>query len=216
MQTNVIMSKLSSMLSWVTKLAYLNGLWLLFSLAGFVFIGFFPATVTMMAICRKWLNGEEDIPLFRTFSQGFKTELVKANLLGWFFTAIGIVLYLNFLVLQANMNSVNIVFISAFYLFVFLFILALTHVIPMYVHYHMSLLTCIKNAFIVGLVNMHISLAIIVSQSAIYYLLFSYPAGALFFLGSVLSMIQMWLALRSFKKIDNKMNNTNQFEQATI
>jgi uncharacterized membrane protein YesL len=204
MQTNAIMSRLNLVLTWVTKLAYLNGLWIFFSLIGFIVIGFFPATVAMMAICRKWLNNEEDIPLFRTFLKVFKSELVSANILGWIFASIGILLYINFLILQANTGSLNIILISAFFLFTFFYIITLTHALPLYVHYHVTFLTCIKNAFIMALVNIHISIAILISQSAFYYLMFSYPAGALFFLGSVLSIIQMWLALRSFNRIDQK------------
>jgi uncharacterized membrane protein YesL len=34
--------------------------------------------------------------------------------------------------------------------------------------------------------------------------MFSYPASTVFFLGSILSMIQMWLAIRSFNRIDQK------------
>ncbi|WP_157800956.1 YesL family protein [Bacillus solitudinis] len=203
MQTNGLMSKLNSILSWVTKMAYLNGLWLLFSIIGFVVIGFFPATVAMMTICRKWLNGESEFKLFPTFLSIYKAELLSANLLGWMFSSIGIVLYFNYLVLQAS-PDVNIVMVAAFYVIVFLYVLTSTHFLPIYVHYHVSLFTCLKNAFIMGLVNVHISIAIVISQSAFYYLMFTYPAGALFFLGSVLSIIQMWLAFRSFNRIEKK------------
>jgi uncharacterized membrane protein YesL len=201
---NQLINKLNSLFSWVTKLAYVNGLWMLFSLVGFIVVGFFPATVAMMTICRKWLNGESEIPIFKTFVKTYKSALISSNLLGWILAGVGVLLYINFLVLQANTGQINIVTISAFYLFLFFFLITVSHALPVFVYYRVSLLSCIRNAFIMGLLNMHLSIAIIISQSAFFYLMFSYPSTAVFFLGSILSVIQMWLALRSFKRFDKK------------
>jgi uncharacterized membrane protein YesL len=204
MHQNGFISKINSLFSWITKLAYVNLLWIIFSILGFIIVGFFPATVAMMNICRKWLSGDCDLPIYQTFMKTYKSELLRSNLLGGALAGIGLLLYMNFLVLQAKPSGASIVFISAFYLFVFFYIITVTHVLPIFVHYQVSFLTCIRNAFIMGLLNMHISLAIVISQSAFFYLMFSYPASTVFFLGSILSMIQMWLAIRSFKRIDQK------------
>ncbi len=52
---------------WVTKFAYLNLLWIAFSLLGLGLFGLFPATAAMFAVVRKWINGEKDIPVFHVF-----------------------------------------------------------------------------------------------------------------------------------------------------
>jgi uncharacterized membrane protein YesL len=99
----------------VTKLAYVNGLWMLFSLVGFIVVGFFPATVAMMTICRMWLNGESEIPIFKTFVKTYKSALISSNLLGWILAGVGVLLYINFLVLQANTGQINIVTVSVLF-----------------------------------------------------------------------------------------------------
>lgn len=212
MEGNLFINKINSLFSWITKLAYLNALWLLFSLIGFIVIGFFPATVAMLEICRKWLNGERDIPLFKTFRNSYKSAFLPSNMIGWIFTAVGILLYLNFLVLQANTGQINFFAVSAFYLFLFFYLVTASHVLPVYVHYRVPVISCIRNAFIIGLVNMHFSLAILISQSAFVYLMFSYPSSAVFFLGSILSVIQMWIVIRSFRRIDRKVTKEKSVE----
>src|SRR5699024_6009992 len=41
--------------TWVFNVAYLNLLWILFSIIGLVFFGLFPVTAAMFAIVRKWV-----------------------------------------------------------------------------------------------------------------------------------------------------------------
>ncbi|WP_421102885.1 DUF624 domain-containing protein [Sporosarcina psychrophila] len=48
---------------WITRLAYIYLLWILFSLAGGMISGFFPATIAMFAISREWLKGISEIPI---------------------------------------------------------------------------------------------------------------------------------------------------------
>lgn len=57
---------------WITRFAYLNLLWIAFSLVGLGVVGFFPATAAMFAVVRKWVHGEKDIPVFQVFGKTIK------------------------------------------------------------------------------------------------------------------------------------------------
>lgn len=70
---------------WVMRLAYLNLLWIGFSLAGAVVFGLAPATAAMFAVTRQWVMGNTDIPVFQTFFQTFKKEWAKSSVLGLFY-----------------------------------------------------------------------------------------------------------------------------------
>jgi uncharacterized membrane protein YesL len=50
---------------WVTRLAYLNLLWIMFSLAGLVVFGVMPSTIAMYTVTRRWLTEDVDIPIFK-------------------------------------------------------------------------------------------------------------------------------------------------------
>lgn len=53
--------------TWVMRLAYLNVLWILFSLAGLVVFGLMPATAAMFTVAREWAKGNTDAPVFSVF-----------------------------------------------------------------------------------------------------------------------------------------------------
>jgi uncharacterized membrane protein YesL len=60
------------------KLAYLNLLWIVFSVGGLIVFGSIPASVSLFTIVRKWLiNKETDLPIFHTFFQNYKNEFLN-------------------------------------------------------------------------------------------------------------------------------------------
>src|SRR5699024_1499262 len=78
-------SKLYNILEWITKFAYVNLLWFVFTLAGGIILGFYPATVAMFAMVRDWLRGKSDLPVLKTYWNYYKTDFFKSNLLGLIF-----------------------------------------------------------------------------------------------------------------------------------
>src|SRR5699024_11923190 len=80
---------------WVTRFAYVNVLWFLFTFLGLVFLGAMPSTVAMFAVIRKWVTGVKEVPIFKTFLESYLTEFVKANMLGYILFGIGAQLYID-------------------------------------------------------------------------------------------------------------------------
>lgn len=61
----------------IMKIAWLNTLWVLFTLGGGVVFGWAPSTAAMFTVVRKWLLGRTDAPVFKTFYQTYKKEFFK-------------------------------------------------------------------------------------------------------------------------------------------
>lgn len=202
MKPNSFMEKLTNVFSWMTKLAYAHFLWMIFSAAGLIVFGVFPATAALMIVCKKWLDGESSVPVFHLFWSSYRSFFFSSNKMGLPYLAAALVLYANFLVIQEN--GASLIMIAAFYVAVFFLIITGTHLLPLYVLRKGSILQIWKSAFIMSMVNLPISIAVLISQSAIYYLLFSYPSAALFFLSSTLVIIQLWLIQHSFNRIERK------------
>ncbi|WP_163536305.1 YesL family protein [Gracilibacillus sp. YIM 98692] len=76
--------RLNSMMDSFIFLAYINALWILFTLAGLIVFGFFPATTAMYAVFRKRVMGDESIKVFRLFWSTYRREFIKGNKLGYF------------------------------------------------------------------------------------------------------------------------------------
>ncbi|TQS75134.1 DUF624 domain-containing protein [Ornithinibacillus gellani] len=201
---NMFSSTLYRITEWITRFAYIHLLWILFTLSGFVILGFFPSTVAMFSIVRDWLRGKTDIPIFQTFWNYFKQEFKKSNLLGVFVYAVTLLIVLDFYFITSNtINRFTWINIPLF-AFIFLFILFLIYLFPTIAHYNMKPMQLIKNAFFIMLVSPIQSLLILLSLVSLYFIFKLLPALTFIFGGSVYAFITMWLCLHAFEKIENK------------
>ncbi|HWO78398.1 MAG TPA: DUF624 domain-containing protein [Bacillus sp. (in: firmicutes)] len=192
------------MMEWVTRFAFLNLLWIVFTLTGGLILGFFPATVSMFAIIRKWLMGEPDIPVFQTFLTYYKKEFFKSNLLGLFVG--GIILLIGVDIFYMYANGIDILRITYYPLFIFIFllILFLFYIFPAFVHFDLKILPLFKNAFLIMLIHPLHNLFILISLVSVFFIMREIPALFFIFGGSTYAFITMWLSLHAFHKIENK------------
>lgn len=144
---NAISSFIYNALEWITRLAYLNLLWLFFTLLGGVIFGFFPSTTSMFAIVREWLKGETEIPLFSTFWKHFKEEFMKSNLLGVLVTLIIVIIGLDIIYIQSTNSDLLTWTYLPLFAFMLLFIMFLFYLFPSFVHFNLKLGPIIKIPF---------------------------------------------------------------------
>lgn len=189
-----------TILDWITKFAFLNVLWIVFSLMGGIIFGVFPATIAMFTITRNWATGNTELPLFKSFWEYFRSEFFRSNLLG-IFVIIGLfITILDLLYIQMH-GTLNWTFIPLF-AFILLFGLFLFYLFPTYVHYDIKLVQVIKNAFLIMLINPINSLIMILCLLLFAILVWVMPALAFIFGGSTYAFITMHFSLKSFHKIN--------------
>ena len=199
------MSKsLFAITEWITKFAILNIIWMLFSALGLILFGFFPATVAMFAVIRKWLTGYTNIPVFKYFWKIYKKEFWKANLIGVIVTAVALIVYVDFYYIQANTELSSLFIHIPLYLFIFAFMLTLLYLFPVYVHYDVTFFQVFKNALLIMFIHPIHNIGLIASI-AITYLVMSYiPGLAFFFGGSFIAYLIMGTCYNAFQRIDRK------------
>lgn len=189
---------------WAMRLAYLNILWVTFTIVGLGFLGLMPATAGMFAVVRKWVLGEDDIKIFSIFWKAYRKEFVQSNVLGYILVIIGYLLYIEFQILRTQESMVY--FIASFgviALFILLFIILL-YAFPIFSHFNISAIQNIKWAFIIAIVHPILTIALAVGIGVIYYLTFqTIPALLFFFGGSVTAFILMWGASKTFSKYEH-------------
>lgn len=191
------------------RLVYVNLLWIAFTLIGFGVLGFFPATIAMYSVCRKWVMGEQDIPIFKTFIHSYKSELGKGNMLGLCLVATLYILWVDYRVLQtagdgflyniAYLFFLLIVFYGGFLLFFF----------PMYVHYELKVRHLVKNTFLIVIASPLTTIVMITLGLLVYYLSLSISGVLLFFSGSTIAFFSMRISYRVFQKVDGKRTRPN-------
>lgn len=189
---------------WITKFAYLNLLWLGFTLVGLVLLGLFPATAAMFAVIRKWLMGETDIPIFRTFWGNFRTEFLKSNGVGLILVIVGGLIVLDLIfVKNSNGGFIRLIQIPI-YLFSFAAVMTTLYVFPVYVHYELKLIHIFKNSFLMMVINPLENLVMIISLITVFFVSKYIPGLGFFFGGSLSATIIMAACYRAIQKTENK------------
>jgi uncharacterized membrane protein YesL len=186
---------------WVTRLAYLNVLWISFSLLGFIVLGAGPSTVAMYTVTRKWLTGNPDVPIFKTFFAAYKKEFLSGNLLGIILFIILAVFWLDFKIFAVMNAEFSIVTILLSSLSLVFFVLLL-FIFPVYVHYNIKLSEVFKFSILVGLSKPFYSLMMIAGAIGALFISLLHVTVILFFSGSLFSLIMSALALKAFKSLE--------------
>lgn len=188
---------------WTMRFAYVNLLWIMFSIFGLIVFGFMPATVAMFVVIRKWIRKENEIAIFQTFWKSFRSEFIKSNLLGFILFFIGYVLSLELSILRAQDNiAYQIASFGVIAIFILYFIILL-YFFPIFVHFKLKTLQYIKWPFIVGLIHPILTVFLIVVVFLINYITFKTIPGLLFFFGgSITAFILMWGVSKTFSRLE--------------
>ncbi|MGP4075447.1 YesL family protein [Halobacillus sp. K22] len=200
---NLFSGALYRMMVWISRLAYLHLLWILFTLAGAVIFGLFPSTTAMFAIVRDWLKGKTDRNLFSTFWIYFKGEFWKSNRLGLVVLGLLLLISVDIYYIRTISEGVTWTYVPLF-AFMFIFLLFLFYLFPVFVHYDLKIPAILKNTFLIMLISPVQSFLILVSLASLMLVFRSLPALAFLFGGSLYTFITMWLSLHAFRRIDRQ------------
>ncbi|QGH33531.1 DUF624 domain-containing protein [Gracilibacillus salitolerans] len=194
---------------WIMRMAILNLLWLLFTLIGGVIFGFGPSTAAMFAIVRKWIQRQEDVPLFKTFWNLFKEEFVRANILSFILIAVGYILFidLRFFLMQDGFIFRILSFVMI--ILSFIYVITALYIFPVFVHYNLKLVQYLRNAFLIAIATPFLTILMIMSLVLIYLLLVYIPGLIPFFGGSCFSFCLMWIAYLSISKVEAANETVN-------
>jgi uncharacterized membrane protein YesL len=204
METSGLFGGLYKITEWIQRLAILNLLWIGFTLLGGILFGFFPATTAMFAVVRKWVMGDLEIPVFKTFWSSYKKEFVKSNILGLILSLVAIVLYIDYHFLQASTNEILRLLEVPFLIVTLLFICMLFYVFPIFVHYDMKIKEVIKNSFFIMIMNPISTFIMLLSTSGLLIAMSFAPPLMIVVSGNVIALSIMKPAWNTFNKISRK------------
>ena len=219
MEMRGLMGGLYKISEWIMRLAVTNVLWIVCSIP-FVFLIFpimvakttdeiisslilssivapftlFPATAAMFAVARKWVMGEVDAPLLRTFFRNYKDSYVQSMIGGILYVLIFAILIVDFQVYLKQLHSMQI-FSYLFIAIMALLSVSLFNFFSMVVHYHMKTLQLLKNAILITIGRPLRSISTAVMCGLVVYISFSSAKLMFlvpFFTGSIVAAIAFW------------------------
>ncbi|MEH7179719.1 YesL family protein [Neobacillus vireti] len=195
--------KFNTFAIWMLKVAYLNLLWIGFTLLGVVLFGLFPSTGAMFSIVQKWLRKEPVEKIFHTFWSIYKKEFISLNKYGIFFIMIGYMLVFDFLFLLKNAEKLQwlypvIGFITISY------IVTLLYFFPIYTQFEMKFFQYIKQSFLIGASALLETILIFTSCMLLMIIIRFIPGIIPLFTGSVLAVAITWCSNRALHRINSR------------
>lgn len=190
----------------ILKLAYVNVLAIASSLLGIVVFGIFPAITATFSVVRKWLTGYSDIAITKHFFKVYRREFLKSNLVGWCFTLIGGVLYINLSIAEIiNQEMIHLSYYPILAVFILFLCLSL-FVIPVYLHYKASVLSVIRHSFIMLFIQ-PLNTVLMLAGIIFFYLTINTIPGLIPIFGiSGFVFIIMYFSLRTFERVSEIQN----------
>ncbi|HJF33762.1 MAG TPA: DUF624 domain-containing protein [Sporosarcina psychrophila] len=212
---------------WIMKFSLINLFWILFNipivflLLNILFVErmeelplllipliilipilFFPATTAMFAMVREWIiNDEDNGQLFRSYWGYYKDNYKKSVLSGLILTMAWLILAVDVFYLFDKNNSMMFLFlIMGIILFVFSI-----NLFSITVHYHMRLLTSLKNAFLLTIGSPVLFMAVAISSGLVLYIsvnIFRYLLP--FLTGSLIAFLTFSAFYRNHLKLIEK------------
>jgi len=164
-----------------------------------------PASAAMFGVARKWVMGDEDVPLWKTYWKNYRDNYKQAMIGSLAFTIIGVVLSVNYTFYMGQsgiLRSLSIMFIV---LMVFL-LGAFLNFLSILVHLHMGTFQIVKNSVLITVGQPINTIMLLVMNGVIGYISFTVLNGFLivFFTGSVMAIASFWNFQRSFTRIQSR------------
>lgn len=152
---------------------------------------FFPATAALYAVVRKWVMGEVDVPLFKTFFRGYKENYLQSMIGGLLYTLLYVIMFVDYKVYLNELSSfqmLSYVFIGL----IFLLFVSMFNFFSMMVHYHMKTFQLLKNAILITIGRPFRSLSTVIASGGILFISMRFTFLIPFFMGSLIAIVSFY------------------------
>lgn len=204
------MGILYTIMEWITRIAYINILWILFSILGLFILGLAPASVAVFTITRRWVMGDTDLKIFSIYWNTYRSEFIKSNLTFWPLIFVGYILYIDFQYLALFNNTLYYILLFVFIIATILYLVVCIYTFPVYVHFKKNLFQNYKQSLIIGYLNPFTTVLMGLFILVLALILERFLGLIPFFSVSVISFIIMWFSYHAFIKLEKKIHKNTE------
>ncbi|WP_424766762.1 YesL family protein [Paenibacillus sp. sgz302251] len=169
----------------------------------------FPATAAMFAVARKWVMGETDVGLFKTFFRGYKENYKQSMIGGIIYTILLAIMIVDFIVYREQLQLLSYIFIA----FLVLLVVSLFNFFSMLVHYHMKTFQLLKNAVLITIGKPFRSLSTAIMALAVMYFSTRFTFLIPFFMGSIIAYLSFWNFYLIYQKLQDQAEKAKLAEE---
>lgn len=176
---------------------------------------FFPSTSAMFSVARKWVTGDADVPLFKSFFRYFR-ENFKVSLLGGVLFELAYVVFLINIYFYISRTD----WLSSLYLVFVVFIVLLFAVVLNFfcytAHFDLPFRKLARNSVLITIAKLPNTISLLIINGFILYISFFVSERiwilAFFFTGSLMAMYTFWNFHRMVVKIQEKIAEREESE----
>lgn len=204
MELTGLKAKLYQVSEFIMMIAYLNILWIIFTLFGGIVLGIHPATVALFSCIKQWRETDHSKVTFSNFKEVFKSEFKKANILGGFITVLVFLGVFNGAFIIANRALLHPLLTIIYFIGMFFLVVLLIYIYPVYVYFGKSVITTIVYSVTIGMAHPIVTTITIIFVALLSIAFFSTPGLPMFFGISAAAYVVMKYTVKIFDDLKFK------------
>ncbi len=204
MELNGIKGKLYNVSQAIMTIAYLNLLWMIFTLLGGIILGIHPSTVALFSALKTWREKSVEAVNFKMYKEFYKREFKRSNLLGIFINILVVLSIYNGLLVYINRFNIHLALIVCYIVSIVLLVVLLIYIYPVYVLFDKKLSDTFTYSIIIGMANPFTTLLILVLVFLLGVAIYSTAGLPMFFGVSAISYVIVKYTMDIYHKIIKK------------
>lgn len=169
----------------------------------------FPATSAMFTSVRKWVMGDTDVPLFKTFFRGYKENYKASMIGGLFYSILFVVIAVDiywYFTGATGLELVSYIFLGI----AALLVTSLFNFFSMVVHYHMKTRQIIKNALLITIGRPFRSLSSAAGAIVVVWLSLRFTFLIPFFAAVIIAFLAFFNFYQIYLKLKEQLEKQQQ------
>ncbi|MEK3734297.1 MULTISPECIES: YesL family protein [Paenibacillus] len=183
--------------------------WILAILSPFVL---FPATAALFTVVRKWVMGNPDVSVFKTFFKGYKENYKHSMIGGIVYTLLFVIMYVDYTVYMTQLEGFQLVGIVMLVLLLVVFV-SLFNFFSMTVHYEMKITQILKNSILLTLIRPFRVFSTLAGSAVLIYIGFQMPVLFMFFLFCLIALLAFFNFYATFMKMQEQQEKMRLAEE---
>ncbi len=187
-----------------------QNLWAMAILAPFTL---FPATSALFSVTRKWVMGEADVSIIKTYFKGYKENYKQSMFGGIFYTLLTVIMIVDYQMYMKEFNN-NLQFIGIIILvFLVILLVSLFHFFSMVAHYYLKVTQLIKNAILLTILKPFRMLSTVICTGVLVFLTIRFPWLIFFGLASLTALVAFFNFYAAYNKVQEKVEKMRAAEE---
>lgn len=171
----------------------------------------FPATAALFSVTRKWVMGDMDVSIIKTYFKGYKENYKQSMVGGIFYTLLIVIMIVDYNVYMKQLNNLQFIGIVIL-VFMVLLLVSLFNFFSMVSHYYLKVTQLIKNAILLTILRPFRVLYTLIITGVLVLITIRFPWMIFFGFMSLTAYVAFYNFYAAYNKVQEKVEKMRQAE----